>query len=174
MWLDKDRKLEDFDYLAEVKEFHRQFAEPYKGKPKGCWDFEIRALEKSFGFELPLAYKQYLAWMGKDYNGVFVGCDWFISNVEDNTALVPELLTENNISFVLPENYLCFFSHQGYIAAWFGNRIYWLWFNAGFFRFYLRNCVYYAKIPCCARAQYYFHIHHNRSAGLYTIPFGRL
>ena len=25
-----------------------------------------------------------------------------------------------------------------------------------------------------ARAQYYFHIHHNRSAGLYTIPFGRL
>jgi hypothetical protein len=119
MWFAKDKESDEIDYLAEVKEFHRQFVEPYKGKPKGCWDFEIRALEKSFGFELPLAYKQYLAWMGKDYNGVFVGCDWFISHVEDNTALVPELLEENNISFVLPENYLCFFSHQGYIAAWF-------------------------------------------------------
>ena len=37
----------------------------------------------------------------------------------DNTALVPELLAENNISFELPEHYLCFFSHQGYMAAWF-------------------------------------------------------
>ena len=119
MWFAKDKESDEVDYLAEVKEFHRQFVEPYKGKPKGCWGFEIRALEKSFGFELPVAYKQYLAWMGKDYNGIFVGCDWFISNVEDNTALVPELLEENNISFILPENYLCFFSHQGYIAAWF-------------------------------------------------------
>jgi hypothetical protein len=32
---------------------------------------------------------------------------------------VPELLTENNIPFELPEHYLCFFSHQGYMAAWF-------------------------------------------------------
>lgn len=109
----------EIDFLAEIKEFHRLHVEPYKGKPKGCRDFEIRRLEGSFGFELPLAYKQYLKWMGKDYRGIFVGCDWFISNVEDNTDLVPELLTENNISFELPKHYLCFFSHQGYMAAWF-------------------------------------------------------
>lgn len=112
-------EYEQVDYLTEIREFHRQFIEPYKGKPKGCSSNEIRGLEESFGFELPLAYKQYLAWMGKDYHGVFLGCDWFITNVEDNTALIPELLAENNISFKLPEHYLCFFSHQGYMAAWF-------------------------------------------------------
>lgn len=111
--------LSEIDYLAEVREFHRLHVEPYKGRPKGCRDYEIRALEASFGFELPLAYKQYLSWMGKDYNGIFVGCDWFITSVEANTALVPELLEENHISFQLPQHYLCFFSQQGYIAAWF-------------------------------------------------------
>jgi hypothetical protein len=109
----------EIDYLAEIRQFHQSHVEPYKGKPIGCSDTEIRSLEESFGFELPLAYKQYLKWMGKDYHGIFVGCDWFIANVEDNTNLVPELLTENHISFQLPEHYLCFFSHQGYMAAWF-------------------------------------------------------
>ena len=109
----------EIDYLAEAKEFHRLHVEPYKGQPKGCKDAEIIVLEASFGFELPLAYKQYLSWMGRDYDGIFVGCDWFITNVEGNTALVPELLEENGVSFELPELYLCFFSHQGYMAAWF-------------------------------------------------------
>ncbi|HEY9404058.1 MAG TPA: SMI1/KNR4 family protein [Pyrinomonadaceae bacterium] len=112
-------KANEIDYLAGIKAFHRAHVEPYKGKPKGCWDFEIRRLEKSFGCELPLAYKQYLKWMGKDYRGIFVGCDWFITDVENNTELVPELLAENNVSFQLPAHYLCFFSHQGYMAAWF-------------------------------------------------------
>ncbi|MDR2212107.1 MAG: SMI1/KNR4 family protein [Pseudomonadales bacterium] len=112
-------EADEMDYLVEIREFHQLHVAPYTGEPKGCLDFEIRGLEKSFGFELPLAYKQYLQWMGKDYRGVFVGCDWFIANIEDNNALVPELLAENNIRFKLPEHYLCFFSHQGYMAAWF-------------------------------------------------------
>jgi hypothetical protein len=107
------------DYLAEIKAFHRKHVRPYSDRPQGCWGFEIRRFEKALGFELPLAYKQYLRWMGKDYNGVFVGSDWFLSNVVENTQLVAELLAENQISFELPEHYLCFFSHQGYMAAWF-------------------------------------------------------
>ena len=90
---------DQIDYLAEIREFHRQFVEPYKGKPKGCSFYEIRTLEESLGFELPLAYKQYLAWMGKDYQGVFVGCDWFITNVEDNTALVPDADSSRKCNF---------------------------------------------------------------------------
>lgn len=106
-------------YLAEIKLYHQLLIEPLKGKPVGCDDNEILALERHVGFPLPLAYKQYLSFMGKDYNGVFVGSDWFITDVKENTERVPELLKENHIAFVLPENYLCFFSHQGYIAAWF-------------------------------------------------------
>ncbi len=112
---------EDFqiNYLAEIKEFHQQFVQPYRGIPKGSSNRQISELEQHFGFEFPLAYKQYLAFMGSDYNGVFVGCDWFTNNVVENTGIVPEVLAENNISFKLPENYLCFFSHQGYMMAWF-------------------------------------------------------
>jgi len=109
----------EFDFLSVIRQFHKEFIEPYKGKPQGCQESEIKALEKNFKFELPLAYKQYLAWMGRDYNGIFVGCDWFISDVYKNTELVPELLDENKVLFQLPENFLCFFSHQGYMAAWF-------------------------------------------------------
>lgn len=107
------------DYLGEIKKFHSLNVEPFKGKPKGCSPDEIRALEQSFKFELPLAYKQFLEWMGKDYNGIFVGCDWFMGDVASNTEIVPDLLEANGISFELPENYLCFFSHQGYMVAWF-------------------------------------------------------
>lgn len=107
------------DYLADIRDFHRRYVAPFIGPPKGCSPGEIAALEKSFGYELPFAYQQYLAWMGKDYDGIFVGCDWFITDVAENTKWVAELLKENQISFRLPEHYLCFFSHQGYIVAWF-------------------------------------------------------
>lgn len=119
MWFKQIKESQEIDYLIEVKDFHRRFVQPYKGKPKGCSSEEISLLERIVGFELPLAYKQYLAFMGRDYNGIFVGSDWFITNIENNIDLVPELLAENGISFDLPEHYLCFFSHQGYMAQWF-------------------------------------------------------
>jgi hypothetical protein len=107
------------DYLAEIKEFHRKQIKPYIGSPIGCREKEIKALEQDIGFSLPEAYRQYLRWMGKDYEGVFVGGDWFITHVIDNTRYLPELLAENDVEFSLPEHYLAFFSHQGYMMAWF-------------------------------------------------------
>ncbi len=107
------------DYLKEIKRFHAKHVKPYIGNPIGCSVKEIKELEKLIGFSLPEAYRQYLRWMGKDYDGVFVGIDWFITNVIDNTRNLPELLAENEIEFRLPEHYLAFFSHQGYMMAWF-------------------------------------------------------
>lgn len=107
------------DYLSEIKQFHAEFVKPYTGKPKGCRDAEIRELEKHFGFELPLAYKQYLKFMGRDYYGVFMGSNWFVGNAIDNTAWLPRFLAENKIEFELPENYLVFFSHDENTAGWF-------------------------------------------------------
>jgi hypothetical protein len=107
------------DYLKEIKKFHTENIEPYTGKPIGCSQDEINELEKYFGYFLPEAYRQYLEWMGRDFKGVFVGSDWFITNVLDNTELLPKLLAENKIDYKLPQYYLVFFSHQGYMAAWF-------------------------------------------------------
>ena len=108
-----------FKYLNEIIEFHEKYVQPYKGPAVGCTNAEIEGLEKQLGFELPTAYKEYLKFMGKDYQGVFVGSDWFIKHVVSNTEWVPELLKENEIKFELPQNYLAFFCHQGYLTAWF-------------------------------------------------------
>ncbi|MEK7723943.1 MAG: SMI1/KNR4 family protein [Acidobacteriota bacterium] len=108
----------EFKYLSDVVEFYEKFVQPYKGKPIGCSNSEINYLENYFGFQFPLAYKEYLKFMGKD-NCIFIGSECFFGNVIENTKYLPELLSENNIDFVLPDKYLVFFVHQGYMAAWF-------------------------------------------------------
>ena len=58
--------------------------------------------------------------MGKDYDGVMVGTNCFITDIESNNRYLPDLLEENGLSdYALPENYCAFFSHQGYMMAWF-------------------------------------------------------
>lgn len=107
------------DYLTEIKQYHTENIEPYIGKPEGCGQEEIVDIEKKIGYPLPEAYCQFLKWMGKDYRGIFVGCNWFITDVIANTEWLPQLLAENNIDFELPEHYLVFFSYRSYMAAWF-------------------------------------------------------
>jgi hypothetical protein len=102
--------------MQEIEDFYK--TNKLK-KPIGCADSEIFALEKSVGFELPAAYKDYLFFMGNDYNGVMRGTDCFVNNVKENTDYLPELLKENNIEGGLADNYLVFYNHQGYIASWF-------------------------------------------------------
>lgn len=101
------------------KKISREYVEPYIGKPEGCGQEEIVVIEKKIGHPLPEAYCQFLKWMGKDYRGIFVGCNWFVTDVINNTEWLPQLLAENNINFELPEHYLVFFSYRRYMAAWF-------------------------------------------------------
>ncbi len=76
-------------------------------------------LEQSIGFSLPQAYQQYLAWMGLDEQGIFAGTNCFLKDAMGNTEWLPGLLAENNLAFNLSEHFLAFFSHQGYVMAWF-------------------------------------------------------
>jgi hypothetical protein len=88
--------------------------------PVGCSMDEITELESALGSSLPQVYKDYLLLMGKDYDGVMVGTGCFLSDVESNNEYLPKLLEENNLrEFVLPEKYVAFFCHQGYMMAWF-------------------------------------------------------
>lgn len=109
----------EFNYLTEAIELHKKFVQPHKGEPRYCWETEINSLEKQIGFELPFAYKEFLKFMGRDYDGIFQGSDCFINNVIENTKWLPELLEDNKIDFVLPQYYLAFLSHQGYVMFWF-------------------------------------------------------
>ncbi|WP_186775705.1 SMI1/KNR4 family protein [Rubripirellula tenax] len=107
------------DHLAKLKLFYEQQVFPHIGAPIGCSEDEIDGLERVVGHPLPLAYRQYLRWMGRDHRGIFVGCDWFLNDVRANTEYLPGLLAENHVQWNLPDHYLAFMGHQGYITAYF-------------------------------------------------------
>ncbi len=110
------------DYLSEAKQFHRAAIEPYKGPPVGATEAEVAALEQEIDFALPEAYRQYLLWMGRDYNGCFVGSDWFLQNGYNNGMKSNDLQDLHGLDFgqfTPPEHFFVFFMHQGYILAWF-------------------------------------------------------
>jgi len=80
---------------------------------------EIAALEQALSFGLPQAYKDYLLWMGKDHHGIFRGSGWFIGDLTGNRAVLSGLLEEVGSTCRLKPTEVVFFSHQGYMAAWF-------------------------------------------------------
>ncbi|MFK7763961.1 MAG: SMI1/KNR4 family protein [Roseobacter sp.] len=89
------------------------------GEPKGCSKRDVEILEQDLERRLPGAYREFLLWMGNDKHGRLKGSDWFLTDVRENTAVLPELLFENAISIDQLKNQFCFFMHQGYMAAWF-------------------------------------------------------
>jgi hypothetical protein len=107
------------DYLSAARELYRSALARRLGPPVGCSPAEVAALERRVGFPLPEAYRQYLLWMGRDYGGPFVGSQCFVTDALRNTRYLPALLHEGRVEGALPEHYLAFFMHQGYIAGWF-------------------------------------------------------
>ncbi len=105
--------------IERVKDYYRTHLLARFGKPKGSSNEEVAEIERHIGHPLPGAYKEYLLWMGNDKEGVFRGSAWFASDVARNTEYVTQLLRENNIDWRPDGPILAFFSHQGYMIAWF-------------------------------------------------------
>ena len=99
-------------------ELHKLKIEPVLGRPVGAFQSDLIALEARLRIRLPAAYREYLLWMGADFNGVLRGSDCFISQVEENCDGLSLLIEENGLS-PLPYSPIVFFMHQGYIACWF-------------------------------------------------------
>lgn len=105
-------------HIAQSLALHRLRVEPKLGRPIGAYKSDVLALEARLGVTLPAAYRDYLLWMGADFNGVLRGSDCFIFNIESNEAGLADLLKENQLS-LLDYRLIVFFLHQGYIACWF-------------------------------------------------------
>lgn len=106
----------EVDHLPQIRAFHKEMVEPWTGPPAGCSETEIAALEAKVGWPLPLAYKQYLAFMGADRQGTFVGSDWFIESARLNT--IDSALAYNEVGYTPSADTLTFMSHQGYMFGW--------------------------------------------------------
>ncbi len=106
-------------HLTSIKSMYSTRYASEFGEPRGCSERDVKALEQDLGRLLPEAYREYLLWMGNDKYGRLKGSDWFLTDVRENTAALPELLSENKISIDQLDDPFCFFMHQGYMAAWF-------------------------------------------------------
>jgi len=105
--------------ISGAQDVYAQHLEKEFGSPKGSNEKRIEACEKMLGYRFPKSYREYLTWMGDDKGGIFRGSEWFLDDVMSNTRLLPELLHDNNVTFEHEGTAVCFFSHQGYMAAWF-------------------------------------------------------
>lgn len=109
----------NIDYIFECRKFYDKNFKQRFGHPIGCSQREIELFQAKNDVDLPASYKQFLLWMGGDLNGIFKGSEWFLCNVEENNMYLDELLRENEIGIDHQEEVFCFFSHQGYMSAWF-------------------------------------------------------
>lgn len=105
--------------LEECRDLYTTRLQPLKGPPIGCPEDEVERLEAAFGRGFPAAFREYLLWLGAHHDGPFVGSEWFARDLLSNTRYLPELLAENHLQWELPAEMVCFFSHQGYLCAWF-------------------------------------------------------
>ncbi len=107
------------DYLSECRDFYERYLIGKFGNPVGASADQIFTLEDELGLTLPLAHRQYLLWMGNDTNGALKGSEWFLKDLLGNIAFLGEFLRQNGVSYLEDRRAICFFSHQGYMAAWY-------------------------------------------------------
>jgi hypothetical protein len=97
--------------LTESLELHSVASH---GNLFGCSDEEILRVQQQFAFELPNAYRLFLATMGKGAGKFFVGTDLFFPSILGVTDDARELVSEDSAEITLPDNAIVFAMHQGY------------------------------------------------------------
>lgn len=107
------------DYMEKCRTLYDQNFKKKYGVPIGCSEIEIIKYEEAHEVIFPKSYKHFLLWMGKDYKGIFRGSEWFLKDIFVNTQYLDSFLSVNNIKVSHPSKPICFFSHQGYMSAWF-------------------------------------------------------
>lgn len=111
--------MSSVEQLKDCRDFYAEFLQVRFGDPVGATAASVSDLEQKLGFALPESYRQFLLWMGQDKNGALKGSEWFVDDVLPNDELLDEFLADNEVAEAVPSKRVCFFVHQGYMAAWF-------------------------------------------------------
>lgn len=88
-------------------------------KLKGLDAEKISGIEAYFSISFPVDYFLFLKEMGLDGGGFLKGSDCFYDRIYDLRSYAEELLEEDNSNFKLKKEDFVFYSHQGYIFAFF-------------------------------------------------------
>jgi len=86
---------------------------------RGCWEGEIKDLERFYGIKLPALYRAFLKRMGRGAGRYGRGTDMFYKHLFDNRAGMEEVLELDGNPFPLTPTEYVFCSHQGYIFFYF-------------------------------------------------------
>lgn len=122
-----------FEHLREAETFYIEHIFPHLGQPAGSTDQEIFRHADAANAKLCASHKEFLRWMGRHKGGVFQGSEIFTDQLLYNQELIRCLFHENSIHEFESKDVTCFFSHQGYVAAWYVND---QKSDPGFFYFY--------------------------------------
>lgn len=107
-----------FKYISETVAFYDAHLREVYGVPKGCKLRQIEVFEKRLGIHLPMAYREFLLWMGEDFGGIFRGTLIFFRDLKVNEEILLEMSEQYSLPVDAP-SVMVFFTHQGYQACWF-------------------------------------------------------
>lgn len=99
-------------YLDSIKDRFQELDLHDEVRP--CTRDEVEDLEQRLGFHLPLAYQEFLLWMGKGARDFLSGSDCWYDNLPFLRGWAIELLAENKFEQAIPDDALIFFMHGGY------------------------------------------------------------
>ena len=106
-------------YLDKVKARVEELQFIRRDRIIPCTQKEVAYLEQRLHVSLPLAYKEFLLWMGKGAGPFMAGSDFFYYRLIDIQAGATELLEEDALLKHLPEDAFVFQMHQGYTFTFF-------------------------------------------------------
>ncbi len=104
--------------ISKTQQFYNENLKNKYGVPKGASAENIAEIETKLALELPLSLKEYLLWGGCHGTGPLIGTDCFAIDLIENTEYLPEFLDENRLENPRSDEYVVFYSHQGYVLAW--------------------------------------------------------
>lgn len=88
-------------------------------KTEGIDNEKIKKIEKYYDVSLPLDYKIFLEKMGQSGDKFLRGEDCFYDRIFELREYANELLADDNSQFKFKKEHFVFYSHQGYIFAFF-------------------------------------------------------
>ncbi|WP_298892459.1 SMI1/KNR4 family protein [uncultured Psychroserpens sp.] len=86
---------------------------------KGLNSCQIKKIEQFYNVQLPKEYKIFLSEMGYDAGDFMRGEDCFYDRIFELREYATDLLEEDGSDFKLEQEHYVFYSHQGYIFAFF-------------------------------------------------------
>jgi hypothetical protein len=101
-------------FLTDIKALAERLEVIKPDEVQGCTEAEIQALEDALQIQLPEAYREFLAWVGKTKAWFLRDYAWndnYLVRLQEDAK---ELLEENNFPRELPPNTYVFVMHEGY------------------------------------------------------------